>query len=178
MTASTSPTVSRPAGSSIWPWVLLLGVVAGALTFGAVRARPPATDTERVAAIANRIKCPACIGESAGTSAVKVSQEIRLDIAKRLDAGETEAQIEDYYRGKYGDDVLLTPPASGVAALVWALPVAAFVCAVAGLAAAFRRWRLAPDGPVASAADTSLVDEALRNHAALTPDAAPIEGES
>jgi hypothetical protein len=34
------------------------------------------------------------------------------------------------------------PRADGLEALVWALPAAALVCAVAGLALAFRRWQV------------------------------------
>jgi cytochrome c-type biogenesis protein CcmH len=37
--------------------------------------------------------------------------------------------------------VLHVPRAPGIDSLVWVLPVAVLVCAVAGLAVAFRRWR-------------------------------------
>jgi cytochrome c-type biogenesis protein CcmH/NrfF len=54
------------------------------------------------------------------------------------------------------------PRASGLDALVWALPVAVFVCATAGLAVAFRRWRRAAD-TVPTDADRALVDAALQS---------------
>ena len=41
--------------------------------------------------------------------------------------------------------MLLVPRATGIDALVWALPAAALVCAIVGLAVAFRRWKAAAD---------------------------------
>ena len=49
---------------------------------------------------------------------------------------------------------------SGWAGLVWVLPVVALVVGLAGVAAAFARWRRAPRTH-ASAADRALVDQAL-----------------
>ena len=62
----------------------------------------------------------------------------------------------------FGGRILLVPKASGFDALVWALPVAALVCAVAGLAFTFRRWRReAADGADPTDEDRALVAAAL-----------------
>ena len=54
------------------------------------------------------------------------------------------------------------PRSSGLDALAWALPAAALVCAVAGLAYAFRKWRLAErTGGVPTDADYAIVEAAL-----------------
>jgi cytochrome c-type biogenesis protein CcmH len=58
--------------------------------------------------------------------------------------------------------VLLVPRSTGIDALVWALPVAALVCAVVGLGAAFRRWKAAAD-TIPDDADRRLVAAALAN---------------
>jgi len=141
--------------------VLVLAVAL--LAFGSLRPRPPTTDAERVNAIALLIKCPQCVSQSAGASDAEVSRQIRLDIAKRMSEGQSEEEIQDYFRERYGDEILLTPSASGVGGVVWALPVVALVCAMAGLVAAFRRWRrTAEDGPRATIADETIVSRALQ----------------
>ena len=62
--------------------------------------------------------------------------------APLVDEGElTDAEILGSVAQAYGARVLLVPRATGFDALAWALPAAAFVCAVAGLAVTFRRWR-------------------------------------
>jgi hypothetical protein len=59
-------------------------------------------------------------------------------------------------------------PSSGVAGLVWVLPVAGLVLAIAILVVAFRRWRPPPAAP-ASAADRLLVAEARRDLESRSP---------
>jgi cytochrome c-type biogenesis protein CcmH len=60
--------------------------------------------------------------------------------------------------------VLLVPKATGFDALIWVLPTVAFVLGVAGLAVAFRRWKLQADANVdPTDADRDLVAAALRD---------------
>jgi cytochrome c-type biogenesis protein CcmH/NrfF len=56
------------------------------------------------------------------------------------------------------------PRATGLDTLVWALPVAALVCGLAGLTVAFRRWaRAARATAAATDDDYALVERALRD---------------
>lgn len=84
-------------------------------------------------------------GVSAAESEAPASLAIRQEIRRRVDAGETDADLVS----RYGRDIVLTPPATGIGALVWALPVVAVAAAVAGLAVSFRRRR----GPAAEDGD-------------------------
>ena len=43
---------------------------------------------------------------------------------------------------RFGDSILLVPPASGIDSIVWVLPVVVLVLGLVGLGLAFRRWRL------------------------------------
>ena len=60
---------------------------------------------------------------------------------RRVRAGESDSEIRAYFVSRYGRDILLQPEGTGVAAIVWVLPVAALVCGIAGLALYFRRRR-------------------------------------
>lgn len=145
-----------------WVGPLLLVLVLGtALFLGARDGDGPPTAAQRTAAIAERVRCPTCGGLSVADSDAAASEEIRREIRRRVDAGESDEEIVAFLVDRFGRDILLTPPRSGVGAVVWALPVAAVAAAALGLAVAFRRWR--PRGPVeVSAEDRALVERALR----------------
>lgn len=136
-------------------------VVLGALAVGAARSDGPVTDAERASAIAGTVRCPTCRGQSVASSDAPAAAQIRAEIDRRVAAGEGDDQIRAALVAAYGDGILLNPPASGVAGLVWALPVAGFVLAAAALGLALRRWRALPAG-AATEDDRRLVAEAMR----------------
>lgn len=144
-----------------WPWLVLVALLAGALTVAAVGDSGARTGEERARDLAETIKCPTCQGQSVADSNATAAKSIRTEIARRIEAGQTDEQILDYVTGLYGDELLLTPPRSGVGGLVWFLPVALIVAAFGGLVAAFRRWRSPPD-TVVSDEDRLLVEAARR----------------
>jgi cytochrome c-type biogenesis protein CcmH len=145
-----------------WPsWVLLVLVVGGLLAVGAAREAGPRSPKERVEDISRRLACPICDGESVFESRNPDSQAIRVEIARQVATGTvSDDQIINFIEQRFGSKVLLVPRATGIDALVWALPVAALVCAVVGLALAFRRWKAAAD-TIPDDADRELVAAAL-----------------
>lgn len=144
-----------------WPWVVLVALLAGGLVVAAVGDRGARTTAERARGIAESIKCPTCQGQSVADSEAPAARAIRTEIGIRLERGETDDEIRDYIAGIYGEESLLTPPRDGVAGLIWFLPVAGLVAAIAGLVVAFRRWRV-PDDIEVSEADRELVEQARR----------------
>ena len=120
---------------------LALGIVVIAALFVGTRQEGTKTDEERAAAIAETIACPACNGQSVASSDAIASQNIRTEIARRVADGESDDAIRAAFADRFGEDILLNPPRSGAAALVWVIPVVAVVVAAAGLTIAFRRWR-------------------------------------
>jgi cytochrome c-type biogenesis protein CcmH len=161
------------------PWALVAVVAVAALSVAAFGTRGTPTAQDRVNDIARTIKCPTCSGESVLESNAPASQEIRADIAQRIQTGQTDDEIRAFYASKYGEAVLLTPSASGVNALIWLLPVAALAVAVGALVVVFRRWSSEAPGH-ASEADRVLVAEALRREhdAGTDPDDPHGEGSS
>ncbi len=146
--------------SARWPWLLLVALLVGGLAVATVGDTGPQTSAERARGLAEGIKCPTCQGQSVADSDATAARSIRTEIARRLEEGQTDDEIRDYIGGLYPDSSL-TPPRTGVAGLVWFLPVALFVGAVGGLVAVFRSWRTPPDLEV-SDADRDLVEEARR----------------
>ena len=125
----------------LWP---VLGVVlVAALFVGARSDDGPKTDAERVTDLTATFQCPTCRGQSVRDSNAPVAAAIRSDVARRVEEGESDEEIRTAVVRRYGEGVLLNPPGSGIAGLVWILPVAALVAGLAGLALAFRRWKVA-----------------------------------
>ena len=145
-----------------WPsWVLLVLVVGGLLAVGATRDAGARSPKERVEDISRRLACPICDGESVFESRNADSQAIRIEIARQVDTGTvSDDQIINFIEQRFGSKVLLVPRATGIDALVWALPVAALVCAIVGLGVAFRRWKNEAD-TIPDDADRRLVAAAL-----------------
>ena len=142
------------------PWLLMALVLAVALAIGAQGHSGPRTEAQRVKHIASEIRCPTCRNQSAAESDAAAAKAVRDEITRRVRAGESDGEIVAFMVSRYGSDILLKPEGSGVASLVWALPVVAVVVALAGLAVAFRRWRARP-GVEVSAADRALVEREL-----------------
>lgn len=144
-------------------WLVLAAVVAGAFAVGVSRSDGPRTQQDRIDAIARTIKCPTCRSESVYESKAAAAVNIRSEIARQVAAGRTDDEVRAYLADRFGEEILLVPRASGVSALVWALPVAALVLAAGGLAWAFQRWRTqAALTPQATDDDEALVAAALR----------------
>lgn len=143
------------------PYLLLVPVLGMALFVGARSSdSAPPTPAQRTSRIAAQVRCPTCEGLSAAESEAPASVAIRREIRRRVDAGQPDQEVRAFLVGRYGRDILLTPEGSGVAGLVWALPVAGLVLAAGGLVVTFRRRNAAPRR-TATAEDRRLVEQAL-----------------
>ncbi len=149
-----------------WPgWLLLVLVVSAFLAVGTARSTGPQTPEDRVDGITRRVACPVCDGESVFESQNNASRAIRNEVTELVRSNELDDdEIVAFIENRYGAEVLLVPRASGFDALVWVLPAVGFVCGVAALVVAFRRWRREADAAgTASAEDRRLVEAALRD---------------
>jgi len=126
-----------------WPgWLVLALATFVLLAVGIAADNGPQTQQDRIDAISKRIACPTCQGESVYVSRASSAESIRNEIARQVGTGQhSDDEIVAYLEDSFGGNVLLVPRSTGVDALVWALPVAVAVAAIAGLAVAFRRWR-------------------------------------
>ena len=144
-------------------WVAMAIIVGLLLVVGANNDSGPLTQQERIDEISQRLACPTCQGESVYVSRAPAAVSLRDEIARQVGGGErTDDEIVAFVELRFGGQVLLVPRSSGIDALVWALPVTALICSLAGLALAFRRWRVSGDVGV-SDSDREIVDEAMRN---------------
>jgi cytochrome c-type biogenesis protein CcmH len=149
-------------------WLALVAVVAIAMVALVVGSGPSSSPSSRAARLANELACPVCSGESVADSNAPASRSIRADIVRRIDAGQSDAEIRDAYVARYGEHVLLTPDSGGLGVIAWGLPVLVIVLGAGGIVLAIRRGSRTPR-LAASPADVALVAEA---RAAEHPDEA------
>ena len=117
-------------------------VVAVLLVFGASRTGGPQTQQQRIDSITANLACPTCSGESVYVSRAVAAESIRSEVARQVAAGlRSDDEILSYVEQRFGGQVLLVPRATGVDALVWALPVAAFIFSMFLLFSAFTKKR-------------------------------------
>lgn len=143
--------------------VIWLGLLAAALSALVVSTQvdgPPRTNEDRVRALSEDFACPTCDGQSVAESNAVVAQEIRREIRRQVDEGQSDAQITDALVASYDESIDLRPRSGGVVGLIWTLPIIVMVFGFAALASVFRRWRNA-ELRTATDADVDLV-EALR----------------
>jgi cytochrome c-type biogenesis protein CcmH len=97
-------------------------VMAGTLVF-LVGSNP--TQVDRVEAIAERIKCPVCQGESIANSPSQMAQDMVSLVTERVAAGQSDESIVDELLASYTGAVLLDPPARGATLVLWLAPLLA-----------------------------------------------------
>lgn len=101
--------------------VTLLTVALAAIVLAGI-ATGPAEPGNRVDSLAAVIRCPQCQGESIKDSSAPTARTMRLIVAERVEAGQTDREILDYFRGLYGEQVILDPGLSAGTIALWVIP--------------------------------------------------------
>lgn len=137
-------------------------VVVVALGLGSSTTPTEGVSDERLLSIAEQLSCQTCVGESVAGSQSASAVQFREEIRDQMARGSTDAENLNFFADRYGQEVLLTPPSSGVGALIWVVPVLGLALAVALLASTFRRWRSEAATRHATVEDAERVEAALR----------------
>lgn len=145
----------RAAGA----WLLAL-LVLNVLGPALVRAEPIDDEVRR---IARQLRCPICESVSVADSPSDLAAQMRAVIRKKLEAGESEQAIIDYFVQAYGDSVLLEPPRRGLGWAIWLGPLIALAVGALLLAWLLRTWlrRAEPSAGSEVFADAVATDSAV-----------------
>lgn len=129
---------ARRLGYGLAIAALLVAAVAGL-----VRSAAPGTSTlaGRVAQVSATLRCPTCAGESVAASRSDAADAMRQVVTQQLQAGRSPDQVRAWFAQRYGDWILLDPPARGPGLVVRVLPWAVLAAGLALLVP--RRGRLA-----------------------------------
>ena len=95
---------------------------------------------ERARDLSKGLRCLVCRNESIDESNADLARDLRLLVRERLVAGDTDAEVIDFVTDRYGEYVLLNPPATGSTVILWIAGPLMLVFA-GGLAALYLRGR-------------------------------------
>lgn len=144
-------------------WLLVLLLVFPALSLADKVSEDPVE--RRMLGIAKDLRCAVCQNQPVSESNAPLAQDMRAIIREQIAAGKSDDEIRNYFVERYGDYVLMKPPARGFGVLVWIGPLALFaVIAVGGFLFLRRRLRAtAPPAPARlSAEDRARIERARR----------------
>lgn len=88
----------------------------------------------RAAALYGQLKCPVCKNQSLASSTTFLADEMKAQIRDFVRMGATDEEILSHYVQRYGEWILLAPPARGRGLLAWVVP------GVLGAAGLFAAW--------------------------------------
>lgn len=117
----------------------------------------------RAREISEGLRCPVCQNESIDESNAPIARELRLLVRERLTAGDSDAQIIDYIVARYGEFVLLNPPAAGINLVLWIAGPAMLIAAGAIGWATIRRRSKAAAPEALTEAERARLDEILKS---------------
>jgi cytochrome c-type biogenesis protein CcmH len=111
-------------------------------------------------AVAAHLRCPVCQGESIQDSPAELAREMRAVVHDQLAAGRTPDEVKAYFVERYGEWILLAPPARGFNLVLYIMPFVGLLLGGAVLTVLARRWqRRTLARPAAAMAPAAVEDE-------------------
>jgi len=74
-------------------------------------------------AIFRELRCVVCEGQSLAESDATLAVQMRAHVRTLVAQGKSEEEILSYFRARYGEQILLTPPMERHTALLWFAPL-------------------------------------------------------
>ena len=93
---------------------------------------------QRARDLSKGLRCLVCRNENIDDSDAQLAKDLRILLRERLVAGDTDEEAIAFLVDRYGEYVLLNPPATGVNILLW---IAGPVMLMAGVGIAFATFR-------------------------------------
>lgn len=125
--------------------LLTLALLAAPLTGPALAVQPdevlddPALEA-RARALSSGLRCLVCRNQSIDGSNAELARDLRILLRERLVAGDTDEEAVAYLVDRYGEYILLNPPARGSTLLLW-VAGPAMLAAAGGAAFVYLRRR-------------------------------------
>ena len=84
---------------------------------------PDATQEAHARDVFRELKCVVCEGQSLADSDAALAVEMRAHIRTMISEQKTDTEILDYFRDRYGEKILMTPPLDQHTFLLWIAPL-------------------------------------------------------
>jgi len=107
-------------------------------------------ERERYRTLVEELRCPKCQNQNIADSNAPIAMDLRREIYRMLEGGQSNEQIVDYLVARYGDFVLYKPPVNAKTLVLWYGPIVLLVIGFAVLAFILIRRRRASDKPASN----------------------------
>jgi len=94
---------------------------------------------QRARDLSKGLRCLVCRNENIDDSDAQLAKDLRILLRERLVAGDTDEEAVAFLVDRYGEYVLLNPPATGANILLWIAGPAMLLAGVGIAVATFRR---------------------------------------
>lgn len=124
-------------------WLVVLGILMGAGTAAVPVVAQESSDPEleaKVREVASQLRCVVCQGLSIQDSPSELAQDMKALVREQLAAGRSPEEVKEFFVARYGEWVLLSPPAEGLNLMVYVAPFIALAGGALFLARTVTRW--------------------------------------
>ncbi|MEX6503028.1 cytochrome c-type biogenesis protein [Pseudomonas zhanjiangensis] len=84
-------------------------------------------ERQRYRQLTEELRCPKCQNQNIADSNAPIAMDLRAEIYRMLEEGQSNEQIVEFLVDRYGDFVLYKPPVSGRTLLLWYGPAALLI---------------------------------------------------
>ncbi len=119
-------------------WLLVIALLLSSASALAIDTGQAFEDPEKQARyekLISEVRCLKCQNQSIKDSNVFLASDLRREIRRMIDEGQTDAEIVDFLVTRYGEFALYRPRTSGKTLILWLLP---FLAVLLGGFALFR----------------------------------------
>jgi cytochrome c-type biogenesis protein CcmH len=122
---------------SLWFFLLLSALV---FTGVAAAQEPVDVSDDDVNRVARELYCPICENTPLDVCETQACEDWRQLIREKLTAGQSDAEIIEYFAEIYGERARATPATEGLSLLIWIAPLVGAIIGVAYFARLLQRW--------------------------------------
>ena len=125
---------------------------------------------ERFHRLVDELRCPKCQNQNLAGSDSAIAQDLRRELYRMIETGDSDDEIKDFMVSRYGDYVLYRPPVQDNTLLLWWGPPAVFgLGLLIVLILVWRRQRLLRQGVTSqlSADDEARLNELLTRESSV-----------
>ncbi len=147
--------VINQAPTRRWLFVLVgvVLIVAALWSYMAFVSSTHETLDQHVYRIGSQLKCPICQGESVTDSSSTLAQQMRSVIREKIQEGQSDAQIIQFFSDRYGNQIVWQPQWEGFSLLTWLVPITLLLGGLVLIFFTLRGWRI----PVAGSMTNSVL---------------------
>ena len=126
------PELRKHIAKDIWKLTRLCSLVAVVCLLGVAPAANAAIDSyefsseqnaQRYHALVDELRCPVCLSSNLAGSDSPISADLRRQVFRMVEAGNSPEEIRDYMYARYGDFILYRPRLTPFTLLLYATPV-------------------------------------------------------